>query len=257
MKPNNRLTAFFFNFVLILSSFQLVASDNKFESINIAAPSSAPFVFKDEKGNAQGFLVDLLALVEQESGIKINIAVMPWPRGVHEVKVGHKDALMPTIYTDDRAQYLIYPKMPLIEFNTVLLKRTQDKLVVDDITQLGTEKVIVKIRGMSMGKVFDDAEKAKVIKVIEVRDFDHAIQMLATSRADLVACVDYIANFSLKRLNLLDKITTLNYSNKKVPAYLTFSKAYAEKYDINFLLAKIDNVKISPEYQALVVKYLK
>jgi len=255
MKINSIFPFICLNISLTFASFQVQASD--VESIKIAAPISAPFVFKDQQGNPQGFLVDLLALVEKKSGLKSIVSVMPWPRAMHEVSVGHIDALMPTIYTDERALFLTYPKQPIIEFNTVLLKRAQDDIKVDNITQLGTEKVIVKIRGMSMGKAFDDAEKSGLINVVEVRDFDHAIQMLATSRADLVACVDYISNFSLKRLNLLDKITALRYSNTKVPAYLTFSMAFTQQHNVDELMKKIHKVKVTPEYQALVDKYLK
>jgi len=257
MKLNNILNAFCLPFILLLFSAQLNANDDVFESITIAAPISAPFVFKNAQGEPQGFLVELFSLVEKKTGLKVNISIMPWPRSMHEVKVGNTDALMPTIYTDERAQYLTYPRLPIIEFHTVLLKRAEDEIVVDDITKLGTEKVIVKIRAMSMGKEFDDAEKAGLIKVIEVRDFDHAIQMLAQYRADLVACVDYISNSSLKRLNLQGKIDTLKFSDEKTLAYLVFSKSYAKKNDINELMKKINEVKSTSQYHVLVDKFLK
>ncbi len=257
MKLNNILNVFCLAFILLLLSTQLHANSNAIKSITIAAPISAPFVFKDTKGKPQGFLVELFKLVEQKTGMKATVSIMPWARAMHEVKVGHIDALMPTIYTDERAQFLTFSKIPLIEFQTVLLKLAEDELIVDDITQLGTEKVIVKIRGMSMGKVFDDAEKAQQIKVIEVRDFDHAIQMLAQSRVDLVASVDYISNSSLKRLNLQDKIDTLIFSDEKTLAYLAFFKAYENKKGIDELMEQIKNVEGTVQYQALVDKYLK
>ncbi len=257
MKSNNVLTVFCFNALLMMTIFQSQAESLSIKSISIAAPISAPFIFKGDQEKTEGFLVELFALVQQKTGLSATISVMPWARGMHEVKVGHIDALMPTIYTDERAQFLAYPKLPLIEFHTVLLKRAQDNIVVNDITKLGTNKTIVKIRGMSMGKVFDDAEKSGLLSVIEVRDFDHAIQMLATSRADLVACVDYISNSSLKRLNLRDQIDTLKFSNEKVAAYLAFSKTYAKHHNIKELMQKINKVKSTPEYKALVDKYLK
>lgn len=257
MKLNNVLSIFALVLLLFFKSFQLQADDRAIESITIAAPISAPFVFNNAEGKPQGFLVDLFNLVEKKTGLKAHILIMPWARGMHEVKIGHIDALMPTIYTDERAQFLFYPKAPIIEFRTVLLKRSQDDIVVDDITQLGTTKTIAKVRSMSMGKAFDDAEKAGLINVIEVRDFDHAIQMLATSRVDLAACVDHISNSSLKRLNLRDQIDTLNFSDGKVTAYLTFSKAYAKQHNVDELMKKIHQVKVTSEYQALVEKYLK
>lgn len=257
MKLNNILNTFYLLLILLLLSSHLRANDDVIQNITIGAPISAPFVFKNVQGESQGFLVELFNLVEQETDLKATIIIMPWSRAMHEVKMGNINALMPTIYTDERAQFLMYPRLPLIEFNTVLLKRTQDNIVIDDLTLLGTEKVIVKIRGMSMGKAFDEAEKAEQINVVEVRDFDHAIKMLAQSRVDLVACVDYIANSSLKRLNLQDQIDILTFSDKKTLAYLVFSQAYADKNDINELMGKINEVKKTPQFRALVDKFLK
>jgi polar amino acid transport system substrate-binding protein len=257
MKQSNLFSIYLVYVLFVFVSFKLEASEQLYGKLTIAAPISDPFVFNDNQGAPQGFLVELFALVQQKLELKVNITVMPWARGIHEVKVAHTDALMPTIYTDDRAQFLSYPKSPIIEFNTVLLKRSQDDIVVDDLTQLDKDKTIAKIRGMSMGKKFDDAEKAGQINVIEVRDFDQAIQMLATSRVDLVACIDYISNSSLKRLNLRDKVETLIFSNEKVPAYLAFSKAFSKKHDVDALMHKINTVKNTPEYQTLVSKYLK
>ena len=257
MKSTKLLNSYLLSILLVFTSLKLTANELFPKQLTIAAPISAPFVFNDEKGIPQGFLVELFALIKQQTGLKANIIVMPWARGLHEVQVGRINALMPTFYTDERARFLTYPKQPIIEFNTVLLKRAQDNIVVDDITQLGTDKTIVKIRSMSMGKTFDDAEKAGQIKVIEVRDFDHALQMLAISRTDLVASVDYISNSSIRRLNLGNKITKLNFSNNKVPAYLAFSKDFSKKYDVNTLMMKINEVKQTLEYQVLVTKYLK
>jgi len=176
---------------------------------------------------------------------------------MHEVKVNNIDALMPTIYTKERSQHLIFPKLPILSFTTVLLKRAEDNILVEDITKLGTEKVIVKIRDMSMGKTFDDAEKNAQINVIEVRGFDNAIRMLAQSRADLVACVDYIANSSLKRLNLRGKVDLVYFSDETTLAFFAFSPNIAAKHDVNLIMDKINSVTDTPEYKALVVKFLK
>jgi|GEM_PF-1533115 len=257
MKWNKTLRLFTLLCSFTLTTFQLQAGDKPVESLSIAAPISAPFVFKDKQKQPQGLLVEFFALVQQQTGIKTHINVMPWPRGLHEVKVGRIDALMPTIYTDERAQFLFYPKSPLLAFHTVLLKRANEPLIVDDITKLGTDKTIVKIRSMSMGKVFDQAEKDGLIRVIEVRDFDHAMQMLVTHRADLVACVEHIADSSLRRLNLADKVETLFFSDKVEPGYLTFSKRFSKEYDIDEFMEKIQFVQSTPQYQVLVEKFLK
>lgn len=240
----------------MLVNLKLLAAESIPLSFTIAAPISAPFAYLDEQGKNQGFLVEFFSLVSEQSNIKVSIDVMPWARGMHEVKVGRIDSLMPAIYTKKITESLVYPNLPIVKFHTVLLKRKEDDITVDDITTLGTQKIIAKIRAMSMGKAFDDAQQSGKINVVEVRDFDHAIQMLAQSRVDLVACIDYISKSSLKRLNLRDKIDTLKFSNEKVPAYLIFSRTFAEQHDVNALMTKIAKVKTTLKYQKLVDKFL-
>lgn len=256
MKWNKVFRTFIFLF-LLSCNYQLRAFEGEHNSITIAAPLSAPFVFKDEQGNNQGLLVELFALVEQQTGFKANIIIMPWARGMHEVKINKIDALMPAVYTDERAELFVFPKYPLVESRTVFLKRVQDDIVVDDIKQLGKKKIIVKVRAMTMGKAFDDAEKTGLIKVIEVNDYEQAIQMLVTERVDLFASVNYTSHYLLKKLNLQDKIDVLSFSSVDVPAYLVFSQQYAEKNDVNKLMLLIHNIKETKDYQLLVDKFLK
>ena len=257
MKLINTLTFLGGIFSLLLNCLYLQADDSAIESISIAAPLSAPFVYEDELGKPQGLLIELFALVEQQTGLKTTIAIMPWVRAMHEVKVNRVNALMPAVYTNERAKTFVYPELPLVESSTVFLKRSEDNIVIGDITQLGTEKTIVKVRGMSMGKTFDDAEKAGLINVIGVRDDEQAIQMLVASRVDLFASIDYISNFSLRKLNLHDKIDILKFSSEKKPAYLVFSQAFSKQHDVNVIMQKISKIKTTKEYQALVDKFLK
>ena len=235
---------------------QLFAEDDVVDNISIAVPLIAPLAFKDEQGNGQGFLIELFALVEQKTGLKTTITFMPWARAMHEVQINRVNALMPAVYNDERAESFIYPKTPLLESHTVLLKRAQDDIVIGDIAQLDKEKTIVKVRGMSMGQAFDNAERSGAIKVINVRDNEQAIQMLVNSRVDLFASVDYISTFSLKKLNLHDNIDVLSFSSEKTPAYLVFSQAFAKQNDVNEIMKKINKINHTKEYKELVVKFL-
>jgi len=257
MKWSNILRHFVLVFLLFLTSFQLVADDGMTDTISIAAPLSAPFAFEDELGEPQGFLIELFYLVEIKTGLKTNITIMPWARAMHEVKVGRIDALMPAFYTKERAEIFVYPKLPLAESSTVFLKRAQDDIVIDDITQLGEDKLIVKVRSMSMGQVFDDAQRARKIKVVEVNDYYQGIQMLVNSRVDLFASIDYISMFLLKKRNLFDKVDILKYSTETIPSFLVFSQSFAKQNDVNVFMEKVYEVHDTKEYKALVNKFLK
>ncbi len=242
---------------LYLISMTINANESNDILFSIAAPESEPFVYTDNKGLPQGFLVEFFTLVKAQTGIQVNISILPWSRALLEVKKGNIDALMPTIYTKERAEYIVYSPEPLVVFNTVLLKRKTDNFIIEDITKVGNDLVIAKIRAMSMGKVFDDAERDGKISVVEVRDFDDAIKMLAKGRVDLVGCIDYIAHSSLKKLNLLNSIDIIHFTDKVEPAYLAFSIKYSKKENINELMSLINQVKSTAEYRALVIRFLK
>lgn len=257
MKWNSIYSQFIFLLLLNLISLYSHAGHKTIESFTVAAPKSAPLVFKDENGKPQGFLVEYFELVQQQTNLTINVSVMPWARALHEVKIGRVNALMPAIYTDERAQFLYYPKLPLFDSQRVLVKRVNDPIAFNDVKQIGKDKTIVKIRSMSMGRNLDFAEKLNLINVIEVRDFDHAIQMLVSEHADIVICAKTIAHSSINRLGLTDKIEVLKFDEPTEAGYLTFSKGFAEEYNVDELMEKIQLVQNLPQYQLLKEKYLK
>ena len=257
MKLNSISFQFVCLFLVNLISFNLQAGDKLIERFTVAAPKSAPLVFKDETGKPQGFLVEYFELVQQQTDLTIDVSVMPWARALHEVKIGRVNALMPAIYTDERAQFLYYPKLPLFNSQRVLVKRVNDPITFNDVKQIGKDKTIVKIRSMSMGRNLDFAEKLNLITVVEVRDFDHAIQMLVSEHADIVICDKTIAHSSITRLGLKGKIEVLKFDEPTEAGYLTFSKMFAKEYNVDELMEKIQLVQSLPQYQKLKEKYLK
>jgi ABC-type amino acid transport substrate-binding protein len=256
MKLNRKYLVIFYSILAVFYCSNVSSKQLSSLKLSVAAPSSAPFVFLDEEGEPQGLLVDFLSLVNRQMGSHISITVMPWVRGVHEVKFGQFDALMPTLYTREREVFLSYPNEALIEFNTVLLKRREDQSVINHVDEIGTKKVIAKKRAMSMGVIFDNAQRLGKINVKEVRDHEHAIQMLIHSRVDLVACFEYVSYHALNKLKLRDKVDVVKMAKSNFPTYLAFSKAFAKKNDIDNIMQKINQVKLTPEYQVLIEKYL-
>lgn len=257
MKLSNAFQVLLLNLLLLVSSFKLSAEKTSALSFSVASPSSKPLAYINEKEVPAGFFVEFFSLIKKETGINITIEIMPWARGMHEVKLGNYDALIPTLYTKEREEFITYPNEVLIDFYTVLLKIRGDDLIVGSIADIGNEKLIAKKRAMSMGKAFDDAQSTGKINVIEVREHEHAIQMLALSRVDLVACVEYVCDSSLDNLNLNNKIDVIKISDSRLSSYLAFSKKYAEKHDVNKIMWRINQVKNTPEYHDLVDKFLK
>ncbi|MCW8834032.1 MAG: transporter substrate-binding domain-containing protein [Colwellia sp.] len=257
MRLSNTFLLLPLNILLLVTCFKAHTAESSVLSFTVAAPSSKPFVYIGKQGNPQGLFVDFFSLIKKQTGINITINVMPWVRGMHEVKLGRYDALIPTLYTKEREEFITYPDESLIDFYTVLLKRKGDDFTLNSIAEIGAKRIIAKKRAMSMGKAFDEAEHTGKINVLEVKEHEHAIQMLVLSRVDLVACVEYVCDSSLANLNVNDKVDVVKISDNRLPAYIAFSKAFANKHDINKLMQKINDVKNTSEYKTLVRKYLK
>jgi len=89
---------------------------------------------------------------------------LPWARALQEVKRGRIDALIPAMYTEERSQYLVYPEKSLIDFyDNVLLKRTGDEFQFSSVSHIPQDKIIAKVRSMSLGDEFDKEEVKFII----------------------------------------------------------------------------------------------
>ncbi len=81
------------------------------------AQDTAPFYFRDAKGVADGWLVDLWQLWSQKSGIKINFVLAPFGETLKLTKEGKVDVQGGCFYSEQRATYLDYVA-PLIKADT-------------------------------------------------------------------------------------------------------------------------------------------
>jgi len=229
-------------------SFLSKANDAVF--FTIASPSSHPFIYQDKVGELQGVLVELFKQLELESDIKVQIHLIPWARALEEVKNSRYDALMPTMYTKERAGYLVYPKDELINFfDNVMLKRVEDKFKFTAIENIPDDKVIAKVRSVSLGAEFDRKLSKRNLKIIEVLDTKTAILMLNQGKVDIVFSDYFLALSIIKQENIETNIAIQQLSNKAMPSYLAFSKRFAKHQNVNSVMNEIKRVLQSKKYK--------
>jgi polar amino acid transport system substrate-binding protein len=68
----------------------------------------APFTFADEKGEATGADIDLIAAVADEIGCAVVLVKLPWARIVKEVEQGTLDVSTSTSRTAEREQWALF-----------------------------------------------------------------------------------------------------------------------------------------------------
>jgi signal transduction histidine kinase len=115
MKMGNRnypicvFTAFLFMFILIYTSTYYGQSSIK--SINIVSDDNyPPYIFRNDKGELQGILVDRWKLWESKTGVHANLLAMDWGRAIKYMNENKADVIETIFYNEERAQIFDFSK---------------------------------------------------------------------------------------------------------------------------------------------------
>ncbi|OKY27752.1 ABC transporter substrate-binding protein [Thalassotalea sp. PP2-459] len=218
--------------------------------ISIAAPEIRPLVYIGENGGLAGQFVTMFEQFSVRTGINIDITVMPWGRALQQVKSGKVDALMPALFTEERANYLTFPKAPLVVFSgSVILQHRQDTREIaswDDIK----DAQIVKVRSMNHGEnveqLFTD-QKNSLIEVVRITD---GLKMLQYQRVDFVVMDALIASSLIEELNLENTLKVIPHPEEArlINSYLAFSTSFADKYDVEKIMGLINQYNDPDKY---------
>lgn len=206
-------------------------------SFSLATAEAPPYVYSDENNQIKGTLINKLARAQKDSGLKIEILIMPWARALNEVKQNRIDAIMPTLWSEERAKYLEYPKLPFYSGDeSVLIKRASDDFEFNQLSNIPSNKVIGKIRLVVINAAFDKLVKQGKLRIYETPKLDQALLMLAQKKIDLVASEGGIAATTIKNLGLDGRFKTYSLHVDSTTAYMAFSPNFAAKHDINRIM---------------------
>lgn len=235
------------------SVYSQTAESNNEITINIVAPELKPLIYNNVDRKAEGLLVDTLNQVSKNSPLNLNVTVLPWGRAMLEVKSGNSDAIMPALYTEERAKSLVFPKQQLVNFNgSVLIKRISDEYQFTSFDEIKTTKSIAKVRAVMMGEPFETAKKKSNVKIVEVSKLTDALNMLLLERVDLVVADAYAAYSEIVNLNIKDKTAIMLISKVTEPSYLAFSSEFSLLHDVNEIMSIINQYNNPDSYQDIL-----
>lgn len=225
----------FFLFV----GFTLQAKEQPIE-FSLATTELPPYVTLDENREIAGLFIDMLNKVQERTALKINIFIMPWGRAINEVKKGNIDAIMPALWSKERAEYLAYPTLPFYNFSqSVLIKRVEDNFKFTNLRDIDPQKVIGKIRSVMVDNEFDKLVSQGKLSIYETNQLDQALLMLAQKKVDFVASDGDIALSTIKQLELNQRFILFPMHEKAPPSFIAFSRQFADKHDINKIMSLI------------------
>lgn len=82
--------------------------------VRVGAFNYYPAIFLDDDGQAKGFYVDMLAEIGARENLRFDFVYGSWNEGLERIQKGEIDVLTSVAYTEERAAYLDYGRLPLL-----------------------------------------------------------------------------------------------------------------------------------------------
>ncbi|MCW3171491.1 substrate-binding periplasmic protein [Shewanella subflava] len=172
--------------------------------IQIGFNDWAPYAWIDDSGKAVGLDVDMLTLVANNLGCKVEFIPMPVKRAHQMLKVGSLDMMMGASYTSEREQYAYFSKSYRDEEVRLFVEaENTSSITVDKWQDIISKKL--KLLAPSYGWYGQDylATKDELLRqglLITSPNATQSVQMLAYKRGDILigdsVSLPYIANQS-------------------------------------------------------------
>lgn len=151
--------------------------------VRVGAFNYYPAIFPGEAGTAQGFYVDMLEEVAKNEHWQIEYRFGSWSEGLERLKSGEVDVLTSVAYTEERATFVDYGRIPLLTVWGELYVPADSTL--DSISKI-EGKTIALMRGDFSARHFvDQVQKFGFrCKFVEFADFDQVFTAVRRGEAD-------------------------------------------------------------------------
>ncbi len=211
-----------------------------------------------------GISLELLRMVANKLGLEFEYYRTVWKRGLYMIEHGDGDAIFPSSYRKERAEYALYPMKDntpdpskAIRTYAYWLYVRKDSSVTWDgqhiehlnnpvATAMGTS-IIADLKGM--GYAVDDSSP----------EYTTMLEMLLAHRVDAVASFgDRVDREIAKDPERYSAIRKIDIPLRQKNGYLMFSKHFAKKHaeTMEQIWEMIRTIKASPEFEKIRQKYL-
>jgi polar amino acid transport system substrate-binding protein/two-component system sensor histidine kinase EvgS len=172
--------------------------------------SWAPYDFVDNQGKHTGIAADVLALVEQKSGLTIEVVPDKWYKTMQKVKKGLLDGLTCAVKTPQREKFLLFSK-PYVTMPLAIITLTQEKNI-QNIQDLQSKRVAVN-KGSYLHEWLQ--KNHPEIELLLTSSNDEALEEVSVGNADAyignIAVASYIIKHKfLSNLKIVNKLPGLD-----------------------------------------------
>lgn len=223
------------------------------ESYHFVTFQFPPLEYAVDDMTPEGIAVDIVRAVMSELGYEVTISIYPWTRALHMAQTGAADAIFTAYRNPERERYLDFSKEVLFPQVVYFYKRRGDSITfAGDIQSMAGLRIGV-VSTISYGRIFDQARPA--LSLDKARTLENTFEKLLRQRVDVVPSNIYVADYTLKKLGLTDRIVRLPHAIERVPSYIAFSKkrhltALRDQFD-----AQLAAMKQRSAYDRIVSRY--
>ena len=211
-------------FLIILSALwsEITAASSDI-SAHFSTSNIQPWGYLNDKNQADGLLTKLAKALEKETNIYIDNQIRPYPRVIHEIKIGTTDFAVMFNSPQSRA---IAVSIGRVVNPKIVLTALSDSEKVTDLSQL-KGKAVGYLRGSKYGAVFDNNNE---LNKVSLGSMEQGIKMLLTHRIHAMVGTEHSFYFTLKKLKIsTDKVIPI-FTVNETSADLYFSKKSKNKY---------------------------
>ncbi|MCG7496205.1 transporter substrate-binding domain-containing protein [Vibrio sp. Of7-15] len=241
--------------ILLTFSLHSHASEKQIPSvltIALADVDYPPFYFKDND-TFSGISIEVLEHIADDLGFTLRYQRSSWQGALNSLKTGKADLITTMFYTEERAQFALYPDEPhALEVNQFV---TRPELSIHYNGDLNTLKQyrIGMISGYTYGNEYD---KANFLKKDRVNNEHQLIKMLIGKRFELAVGNPFAIKLQADRLGVSHQIVLLEPAVDISPIYMAISKKTPNAtYLIQQFSKSIKNLKRTPKYSSMLKKY--
>jgi len=217
------------------------------EAVLGADYSWAPYDFIDAEGKHAGIAADVLALVEERSGLHIRVVADKWYKTMQKVKNGSLDGLTCAVKTPKRERFLLF-STPYVTMPLAIITLTQEKKIKNIQDLEG--KVVAVNKGSYLHEWL--VKNHPEIKLLLTSSNDDALEEVSVGNAHA-----YIGNIAVASYIIKHKfLSNLKIVNKLPGLDTKVSIAVRKEKPLLFSILEKSLRDISPqEYSHIIQKW--
>lgn len=212
-----------------------------------------------------GISLELLRMVENKLGLKFEYYRTAWKRGLYMIEHGDGDAIFPSSYRKERAEYALYPMTDNAPEPSKAIRTYAYWLYVrkDSNVTWDGQRIENLNNPVASGKgnaIIGDLKKmGYAVNESASHDYTPMLEMLLAHRVDAVAGFGgRVEREIAKRPERYSNIRRVDIPLRQKNGYLMFSKHFAREHaeTMEQIWEMIKTIKASPEFEKIRQKYL-